>query len=104
MGYLTWRNGLGDGIKLKMLRWEHFLDNLSAPNIITKGLTRERQDGQGQRSDGGSRRWSDVWPWAGGGGPLEGGKGETMDSPLESPERTTSADAFYPLTSRTVAQ
>lgn len=59
--YLTQPRGLGDMITLKIRKWEYVLDYPGGPNIITKVLTIEKQDGWSWRSNDRSRGCSDVW-------------------------------------------
>lgn len=75
--------------KLRILRWKTILGYVGGPHILTRVLVRGKQEDRRQRGSGydagpedaaGATRQG-MWE------PLEAGKGEEMDSPLEPPER-----------------
>lgn len=75
--------------KLRVLRWEVVLDDLGGPHVITSVFIKGRQEVRRERKcyaigfkdEGDRREPKDEMRQ-----PLEGGKGEERNSPLERPE------------------
>lgn len=90
-----------DMFRLGILRWEIILDFPGGPSVITRTLTRGRQEGWSQKERRTCddrwkgekeaifrmQRWAQKRQW-----PLETGKGKEPVSPLEPPEGTGPVD------------